>query len=85
MTKVTLHDSYMTYMINLHIRPKEIWEYLVEVAKLKVKMLVAQSCLTRCDVMDCSPTGSSDHGILLARILEWVAVFSSGRFSRPRD
>ena len=31
------------------------------------------------------PTGSSDHGILLARILEWVAVFSSGRFSRPRD
>ena len=44
-----------------------------------------QSCLTLCDSMDCSPTGSSDHGILLARILEWVAVFSSSRFSRPRD
>ena len=44
-----------------------------------------QSCLTLCDSMDCSPTGSSDHGILLARILEWVAMFSSSRFSRPRD
>ena len=40
----------------------------------KVK-LVAQSCLTLCDPMDCSPPGSSFHGILQARILEWVAIF----------
>ena len=33
---------------------------------------VAQSCLTLCDPMDCSPPGSSVHGILLARTLEWV-------------
>ena len=34
---------------------------------------VAQSCLTLCDPMDCSPPGSSVHEILQARILEWVA------------
>ena len=33
-----------------------------------------QSCLTLCDPMDCSPPGSSVHGILQARILEWVAM-----------
>ena len=35
---------------------------------------VAQSCLTLFDPMDCSPPGSSVHGILQARILEWVAI-----------
>ena len=35
--------------------------------------------------MDCSPPGSSVHGILQARILEWVAVSSSRGSSRPRD
>ena len=40
---------------------------------------VAQSCPTLCDPMDCSLPGSSVHGILQARILEWVAVsFSRG-------
>ena len=33
-----------------------------------------QSCLTLCDPMDCSPPGASVHGILQARILEWVAI-----------
>ena len=41
--------------------------------------LVAQSCLTLCDPMDCSLPGSSVHGISHARILEWVAnSFSRG-------
>ena len=41
--------------------------------------------LTLCDPMDCSPPGSSVHGILQERILEWVAVpFSRGSF-QPRD
>ena len=35
---------------------------------------VAQSCSTLCDPVDCSPPGSSVHGILQARILEWVAI-----------
>ena len=42
---------------------------------------VTQSCLTLCDPMDCSPPGSAVHGILQARILEWVAIsFSRGSF-----
>ena len=40
---------------------------------------VAQSCPTLCDPMDCSPPGSSIHGIFQARVLEWVAIsFSKG-------
>ena len=35
---------------------------------------VAQSCLTLYDPMDCSPPGSSVHGIFQARVLEWVAI-----------
>ncbi|XDA73905.1 hypothetical protein R6Z07F_004125 [Ovis aries] len=57
----------------------------------------AQLCLTLCDPMnlcdlidfwdpmDCSPPGSSVHGILLARILEWVAISSSRGSSPLRD
>ena len=37
-----------------------------------------QSCLTLCNLTDCSPPGSSVHGILQARMLEWVAMPSSG-------
>ena len=35
---------------------------------------VAQLCPTLCDPMDCSPPGSSVHGIFQARILEWIAI-----------
>ena len=42
-----------------------------------------QPCLTQYDPMDCSPPGSSVHGILQARILEWSAMPSSRRSSRP--
>ena len=35
---------------------------------------VAQSCPALCNPMDCSPPGSSVHGILQTRILEWVAI-----------
>ena len=38
---------------------------------------VTQSCPTLCDPMGCSPPGSSVHGILQARILDWAAVLSS--------
>ena len=36
--------------------------------------LVTQSCPSPCNPMDCSPSGSSVHGILQARILEWVDI-----------
>ena len=45
----------------------------------------AQSCPTLCDPMDRIPPGSSVHGILQARIVEWVAISSSRGSSRPRD
>ena len=51
----------------------------------KVKVLVAQSCLTLWDPTDCSPSGSSVHGILQTRILEWAVISFSRRSSRPRD
>ena len=45
---------------------------------------VTQSCPTLCDPMDCSPPGSSVHGILQARILEWAAIsFSSYLLPSP--
>ena len=46
---------------------------------------VTQSCLTLYDPMDCSPSGSSVHGTLQARILGWVAISFSGESSQPRD
>ena len=54
-----------------------------------VCVLVTQSCLTLCDPMDCSLPGSSVHGILQARILEWVAVsfsrYTSYRMLNPEE
>ena len=47
--------------------PNTLW-------KVKVKVLVIQSCLTLCDTMDCSPPGSSVHGSFQARVLEWGAI-----------
>ena len=49
------------------------------------KVLVAQSCLTLCDPMYWSLPASSVHGILQARILEWVAISLSRGSSWPRD
>ena len=46
---------------------------------------VSQLCLTLCDPLDCSPRGSSVHGIFQARILEWVAISFSRGSSQPRD
>ena len=47
--------------------------------------LSARSRPTLCDPTDGSPPGSSVHGILQARILEWVAIFYSRGSSQPRD
>ena len=50
---------------------------------LRAKSL--QLCLTVWDPMHCSPPGSSVYGILQARILDWVALYSSKGSSQPRD
>ena len=51
---------------------------------LSVCVIVAQSCPTLCDPMDCSLPCFSVHGILQVRILEWVTLSSSRGFSQPR-
>ena len=49
-----------------------------------MKVLATQSCPTLCGPMNCSPLGSSVHGILQVRILEWVAIPFSRGSSQPR-
>ena len=66
----TLNPPFIAYSVILLMDP-------LTISHLSVKVLVAQSCLTLCDPMDCSPPGSSVHGILQARTLEWVAMPSS--------
>ena len=64
-------------MIALNIPSKKV--SIIVTPILKVKVLVAQSCPTLCDPMDCSLPGFSVHWILQARILEWIAIhFSRG-------
>ena len=48
--------------------------FLLQCMKVKGESEVAQSCLTLCDLMDCSLPGSSIHGIFQARVLEWVPL-----------
>ena len=57
----------------------------LELKPRKVKALVALSCQTLCNPVDCSPPDSSVHGILQARILEWAAIsFSRGMYGRDQ-
>ena len=67
----------------------KVMSYTVNAAQnlkfLKGKVLVAQLCLTLFNCMDCSLPGSSVHGILQARMLEWVAIYSSRGSSQRRN
>ena len=66
--------------------------YITSVSEMKLLLLVVnayvlvtQPCPTLCNPTDRSPPGSSVHGILQARILEWVAISFSRGSSPPRD
>ena len=48
--------------------------FLLQCMKAKSEREVTQLCLTLSDPTDCSPPGSSVHGIFQARVLEWVAI-----------
>ena len=52
--------------------------FLLQSMKVKSGSEVAQSCSTLSNPMDCSPPGSSIHGIFQARVLEWGAITFSG-------
>ena len=56
--------------------------FLLQCRKVKSESEVTQSCPTFHDHMDCSPPGSSIHGIFQARVLEWVAIAFSVNFSK---
>ena len=62
--------------------PWAIWYDLLVCARVHA---VSQSCPTLCDPMDCSLPGSCIHGMLQARILEWVTISYSRGSSPPRD
>ena len=68
----------------VQIQSVQMWLDVQDVA-WKLQVLVAQLCPTLCDPVDCSLPGSSVHGILQARILEWVAIPFSRGSSQPRD
>ena len=84
-----LYMSFLQHILD-QVRTNPIGPYLSFIIPVKTLFLnkvtgccfcglVALSCLTLCDPMDCSPLGSSVHGIYQARILEWVAIsFSRG-------
>ena len=56
--------------------------FLLQCVEVKSESELTQSCLTLSDPMDCSPPVFSIHGILQARILEWVAISFSITFMR---
>ena len=55
--------------------------FLLQCMKVKSETEVAQSCPTPSDTMDCSPPGSSIHGIFQATVLEWGAIAFSGMYA----
>ena len=71
-------------LLELHTQ-KRGWILLYVNSACILLVWVTQSCPTLCGPVDCNPPGSSVHGILQARILEWVAISFSRRFSLPRD
>ena len=73
---------FQTLKITVSIKTAPISSLMISKASNnKVKVLGAQLCPTLCDLMDYNQPGSSVHGILWARILEWVAIpFSRGIF-----
>ena len=64
---------------------KNLFTFIDETVSLRLSRVRAQSRPTLCNPMDCSPSGSSVHGILQARILGWVASSSSRGSSWFRD
>ena len=58
---------------------------LLQCMKVESESEVAQSCLTLRDPMDCSPSGSSIHGIFQARVLEWGAIVFSDSVHLPPE
>ena len=77
-----IHHHILVFTRRGHIQ-SYLMDFLSEFSLTRKKVLVAQSCPTLCDAMDCSPPGSSVHGILQARILEWLPCPPPGDLPDP--
>ena len=78
MQEKTLHMNITTWSI-----PKSYWFSLQPKIEKLYKSEIVQLCPTLSDPMDCSPPGSSIHGIFQARVLEWVAISFSRDLPNP--
>ena len=82
-TLTSVHDYQKTIALIMWTFVSKVMSQLFNM--LSFSVLVTQSCPALCDPMDYSPPGSSDHGILQARLLEWVVLPFSRGSSPPRD
>ena len=79
-------SSWPTYLTHISVSPALADGFISISATLEALHIytsVAQSCLTLCNPMDCSPLGSSVHGVFQARILEQVAISFTGDLPNP--
>ena len=84
----SLLEFIIAYLYNICICDSVLYTQTpqpVIILTVSSEVLVAQSCLTLCDPMDCSLLGPSVRGISQARILEWVATSSSRGSSQPTE
>ena len=79
------HLSSLTRIADPHHLLKCIYWDKPQASQSQHEVLLAQSCLTLCDPMDCSPPGSCVHGIFQARMLDWVAISFSRGSSQLKD
>ena len=84
---ILLIYSFNTHFLQLHSVPQCTQGCVCVCVRVCVHVcvLVTLSCTTVCDPVDYNPPGSSVHGVLQARILEWIAISFSRGSSQPRD
>ena len=88
------HPVYLIYMLSMswempgwmnHKLESRLPREISTTSDIQMHAKLLQSCLTLNSPTDCGPTGPSVHGILQARILEWIAISFSRASSQPRD
>ena len=82
-----LPESFSVYLLHVYRLQNCLWRLMQMCVYVweHVHAKLLQWCPTLCNPMDRSPSGSSVHWILQARVLEWVAMPSSRGSSQPRD
>ena len=87
--KITLRRRELKSTVPFLLRSTQLYTRHSQVERsgmnLKLKLMMLMSVCSHSQIMGCSPAGSSVHGILQARLLEWVTMPSSRGSSQPRD